>query len=64
MVNFEKVLIDIKFSEAIFPQYHLMLKQTGFQYLPCSICQLFPCESGESCSDSIFLSTMLFEDTF
>ena len=38
---------------------HLMLKQTDFQYLLSSICQLFPFESGESCSDSIFLVTII-----
>ena len=34
-----------------------LLKQTDFQYLPCSICQLFSCKRGESCRDSIFLAT-------
>ena len=38
-------------------------KQTDFQYLPCSICQSFSCKRGESCRDSIFLATQLFEDT-
>ena len=27
---------------------HLMLKQTNFQYLSCSICQSFTCERGDS----------------
>ena len=27
---------------------HLMLKQTNFQYLLCSICQSFTCERGDS----------------
>ena len=34
-----------------------LLKQTDFQYLPCSICQSFSCKRGESCRDSIFLAT-------
>ena len=26
-----------------------LLKQTDFQYLPCSVCQSSPCKRGESC---------------